>query len=471
MYASSPKSPRDYIPLYMYSGDYLDGKYHGEGTLYKRCPQGLVKYFIGTFHENLPLKGKVLYPSQKIRFEGTLKDEKMDKGVHWDEHGLLLWEGSFENEQPHGLGNGLFEGRFFQGLCNKGQFVRGTLSNSDGTLVYEGYFENGTYHGPGKTTTEIGDYSNGNLLFGLQMKKHVVDARMMYRYVGYFRDTKWHGMGALFVRIPAAGPNPCLVKLVGLFDNGHRHGTFEVFATDDRDPLLHPFQDHVLQNSDATFSTTTFSYGELRGTMEFYNGIHTGDITEMNLNGMHFSGSGYLGGDGTSIFVRHGPGTVFVRGLPRYTAMFVENMPIHFQKVYDEAGELMFESMDIPADTHVLTFLDPDQLWPAVHGLGKIYVNGHFLYTGRFSYGLLQNAKAILNSMKEMQIPYDSEMRDFISLEEFSKGSIAVVINEFGDKKAKPLSMESFLSITNAELKDPLRGAYPGLRFRKVVLW
>ena len=472
MYAKeNPKDPFHYLPTYAYIGDFQDAKMHGTGTLFKKVPFGLVKYFVGTFEDNEPKEGKILYPSQVTKFHGLLQNEKFSRGTLYAEDGTIQWTGCFENDLPHGSGSGKYKQWSFQGMMDHGNPTFGRLSTNQ-NLFYHGHLDSGLFHGLGQSPTEIGDFEKGVLVFGSStaQRRNFVDGIPIMRYVGPFRDGTWHGPGALFFKMFDLDEDT-LLKFVGTFDRGRRHGSFSVYKTTEDDPLLNPpgtRQGPCLKTS-PPFSTTPLTYGTCIGTADFTHNVHTGDITLLDDDVLTYRGSGRLFFEG-HVLVKHGIGTQYVKGYPRYSGVFDSHILVYVSTLFDENGLLLFEQNDVPTYAPI-EFLDEAREWPKLSGRGKVYgVNG-YLYTGSFQDGYLLNAEALLRELPAIDFVVQEQCVDYITYETIPRGEdcLAILINNITEHQ-KPLLVSTFLTLCQGVLKDPIRGGYPGIRFQKILM-
>lgn len=151
-----------------YSGEFLNGKFHGKGILDRRTWNG--DYYEGEFKND--------------EYHGYGKWDKL-KSIPWpkDEIESCPWkyEGFFENGKPHGEGTlttrtgKVYKGNFaFGGICYEGNCVdgKGAILYWHG-LHYKGEFKDGERNG-----------------FGEQY-----DANNRVKYIGGFKDGRYEGYG------------------------------------------------------------------------------------------------------------------------------------------------------------------------------------------------------------------------------------------------------------------------------------
>lgn len=468
-YDQVPVDPMDYMPKYMYIGGYLDGLYSGNGQLFKKVSFGLVLYFQGLFSKNSFDTGRLFYPSQTVHYHGSFHNNLFLRGSLYKEDGTLEWEGEFLDNRPHGNGRGSFKSHSFEGVMDNGTLQSGRL-HRQGSLVYEGEFRDNFYHGLGRTPTDLGDYEKGVLVYGTVFKlpaaKKTFNGIFIHRYVGSFENNQWHGPGTLFFKLLSIDDDTRYYKFTGQFVCGKLHGCADIYETSLDDPLLCT----TLTGLKYPFSGVSRTHGTLLGTADYHHNIHTGDITLLREDGIQYCGAGRVFCH-DQVLVKHGPGTAFVHGKMRFQGLFDSNVLIHVTKVYDETTRLLFEAIDGPTHLEGVHFLDADGVWPAVSGRGKVFsADGRYLYTGSFLDGKLLCAAELIDSMPSLEVfIQDVSPVDYISFEKLHVNDSAVVITDL-ETNQKPISVSSFLRVCESVLKDPVRGAYPGLRFQKIVL-
>ena len=159
--------------LLIYSGDYVDGVYSGEGKLYDA---GNLVYE-GTFLQGLYDGEGKLYDAGDLVYEGTFLQ------------GLYDGEGKLYDE-----GNLLYKGMFAQGLYDG----EGTLYEKNGKLLYVGKFSAGIRSGEGTA------YQNGKRIYkgGFADDLYngdgiLYDSAVGIRYRGSFIDGLYSGSGVL----------------------------------------------------------------------------------------------------------------------------------------------------------------------------------------------------------------------------------------------------------------------------------
>ena len=105
-----------------YNGKFKEGKYHGEGNLYKKNGE----QYIGEFNNGIFVKGKIKF-NNGDSYEGNIINNLME--------GKALYK--YKN------------GDIFKGTFIKGEKKFGSLTFNEGKNKYEGYFENDKFCGEG----------------------------------------------------------------------------------------------------------------------------------------------------------------------------------------------------------------------------------------------------------------------------------------------------------------------------------
>ena len=105
-----------------YNGKFKEGKYHGEGNLYKKNGE----QYIGEFNNGIFVKGKIKF-NNGDSYEGNIINNLME--------GKALYK--YKN------------GDIFKGTFLKGEKKFGSLTFNEGKNKYEGYFENDKFSGEG----------------------------------------------------------------------------------------------------------------------------------------------------------------------------------------------------------------------------------------------------------------------------------------------------------------------------------
>ena len=140
-----------------YEGDFLDGQYHGHGTLYKEghyeekgiFSENKYLYYVGDFKYNeFNGKGKLYMDhclGKYLFFEGNfINSYYCDNGKFYYQNKQVFYEGQIKNENINGKGiqyynNGKikFKGNFLNNKC-----MQGIYYSPEGIQLYEGNFKN-----------------------------------------------------------------------------------------------------------------------------------------------------------------------------------------------------------------------------------------------------------------------------------------------------------------------------------------
>lgn len=183
--------------LLIYSGDYIDGVYSGEGKFYDA---GSLVYE-GMFAQGLyDGKGR-LYEAGNLIYEGMFAQGLYDgEGILYEAAGALLYEGGFSAGLRSGEGTAYQDGK----RLYKGGFSD-DLYNGDGILYdpktgirYRGSFLDGLYSGSGVLTLDTGatvhaEFEQGEVIGDA---KCFLDGKLYYE--GSLRQLVPDGMGSLY---------------------------------------------------------------------------------------------------------------------------------------------------------------------------------------------------------------------------------------------------------------------------------
>lgn len=462
------------IPDRVWFGSYTDKKMHGPGELYELVETlGLVKRFVGTMHHDDMVQGSLYGVKQNrtgifLEFDGDFSAS--GTGSVWDEHGVLLWSGQTTNRKPHGIGKGTvthwgntfeFEGTHVHESSYTGSLLcrlhEHGIPHSD--LTYTGSLDKcGRPSGAG-TWTFRGDFLDGHftptdagLLFrGIARRKLRFLGQNVHLIAGALLIAEGvqvvnHGIHATFV---TRGTR--FFKFVEEYDKGDLIGTTDVYESDTNDPALF--------REDACL----IGYGTLLGRYDdFADRITTFD------SGGHktFDGTGCLEFGQEPEFVRDGYGTVYVRGLPRFTsALFDRSVYHNVCELYDDDGKIMWALDDVNYVHPESTYMDSYKEWPYLNGFGKVFSKtGDELYSIRFDHSCPIGLKAVVALMKARDLN-DDNFRDPITLDPIYRGRACLLVNE----NTSPMLVKSALAMWDTRpMTDPLRGSVPGYRFTKV---
>ena len=167
----------------VYQGEWKEGLYHGEGTLWRKDGCRLEGTFVNGYLEGT---GTVFRANGSVSYHGRFVEGKRDgEGIEYEEdgaeyegrfredrrdgHGLLsrdkevLYDGEWMNGLKHGqgremIGQTAYEGDFKQGLRDG----KGRLMRLNGQLIYSGDWVMGKRHGNGKEILKGGIVYEGS---------------------------------------------------------------------------------------------------------------------------------------------------------------------------------------------------------------------------------------------------------------------------------------------------------------------
>jgi hypothetical protein len=157
----------------LYEGEFLDGKYHGQGSHFTDYAT-----YTGEFLEGQLVQGKML-TNDVLEYEGQFLDFYFHGEGKLYEYGQLSYEGDFVEGSKHGDGKEFYipGGLMFEGSYNMGSKEGyGTLYYHNENKWYEGDFSHGRFHGNGKFYNEQGKLT----------------------YDGEFESNLMHGTGTLY---------------------------------------------------------------------------------------------------------------------------------------------------------------------------------------------------------------------------------------------------------------------------------
>lgn len=455
------------LPERIWLGPYEGKEMHGAGELYELVETlGLVKRFSGTMNNDRMIEGSFFGVKSNrtgiyLEFDGNFSE---GTGSLYSECGLLLWKGETKNRKPSGKGMGhvvhwnntfLFEG-IQKDSCFEGTLV---LRYSDVELRYEGSLDSlGRPNGKGVWSFR-GDVldgiftpeASGLRFYGIAHRRIKYLGQHVHSFVGEFRigdgvQLMNHGLRATILKRGTR-----FFKFVEDYTEGEIMGDTEVYETDASDPFLYA-------------NGCIREHGVLLGRHdEFADRIVTFDASGQKT----FDGSGFLEFYNEPEFVRDGYGTVFVRGLPRFTSAFFNRVVYNnVCELYDDEGHLLWALDDVNFVCAEHTYMDSFKEWPFLNGLGTVFSKtGQELYKVRFEHSKALGLKAVVALMACEDLR-DEHFVDPITLDPIPKGRICVLIND----NKNPLLVKSALSMWDSgPMIDPMTNV-PGLRFRKVKI-
>lgn len=190
--------PKDQLFRKVYSGEWVDGKRHGKGTL--EWKNGAI--YQGQWdRDSLSGIGSFFLPSSGVEYEGEFSDNQFH-GT-----GVLTWQstgrrysGAWKEGKHHGYGTLVYDNNDSrQRILYKGEWEEGKrhgfgIMKWRSGAEYEGNWFHGQRHGTGKQTFSNGDIHVGNWKGAL---RHGLGCRHFSngdRLIGTWKDDKKHGI-------------------------------------------------------------------------------------------------------------------------------------------------------------------------------------------------------------------------------------------------------------------------------------
>ncbi|MCY9666317.1 stalk domain-containing protein [Paenibacillus alginolyticus] len=257
--------------------------------------------------------GKLLYPNGKLKYEGQLKNGKMNgKGKLYREDGTLWYDAEFMNDAVEGTGTfiqqGLIDGNDMTNFYYVGEIKHGIPDGQGkgydprGRLIYQGGFENGKYAGHGKY------FVNGKIV-----------------YDGDFVMSQYDGYGKLY----SGG----YLLYEGQFKANNRHGKGKLYEQAFHHTLDYEgeFKNDIFNGEGSFYSSIDSFY-----TGQWVNGKKEGIGKEYSSYLLDYEGEFHNG-------VREGNGKLFESDRRIYEGMFKNGKPEGKGKLTDEYGKIIFE--------------------------------------------------------------------------------------------------------------------------------
>ena len=181
----------------------------GEGKLthtYKNG--GSVLRYEGGMKDGLRHGQAKIYHNDRttIHFDGRFKNGEVYSGKRYNRDGTLRYDGTYQNNKPHGRGKSFYRHNGESPLEYDGEFRngvrhgRGKSFRVDGSVEYAGQYENGKRHGRGKffrvdgSVEYAGQYENGTF-HGEGTHR---DLTGINAYTGMWKEGRKHGSGITF---------------------------------------------------------------------------------------------------------------------------------------------------------------------------------------------------------------------------------------------------------------------------------
>ena len=262
------KNPEEFPYLY-YDGEFIQGKYCGNGILYNTTEKYIGSFFDGKYNGygtrwvlnsssskvyqyegyyrdgKMDGPGKKYYPNGQILHDGIYENNKSTSGTTYYEDGSIMYKGEYSDSSYNGKGilywqngNVKYDGEWSNGK----RHGNGTYFREDGTKLYDGGWKEDKYYGYGKsfyedgiTTQYAGRWKDG--VRSGEGKEYYANG--VLRYDGSWEDDKWNGYGTWYWE---SGNKYC----EGIFKNGVLNGEATKYHENGELKYKGSFKDDVL---------------------------------------------------------------------------------------------------------------------------------------------------------------------------------------------------------------------------------
>ena len=243
---------------------------------------------------------KLFYPDGTIKFEGSFENGMRKKGKEYNKSGILVYDGTFVNQNYDGIGTFYYT----NGFVYKGEFKENKLSghgeiyDKDNNLIQKGLYSNNLLVQGDKYLDKkqklSGRFENGNIVFGTLFQDDVIQFEGFFdksekpengaiyfsgikRYSGNILNNKSNGYGKSYNRDGS-------LFYCGEYSNGKPHGKGIMYKNS-----LVKFDGTFENNLRVGFFTITYNSGHIiKGHFE-NNNLH-GKITIILASGKTFEG-------------------------------------------------------------------------------------------------------------------------------------------------------------------------------------
>ena len=202
-----PKEGKDLIlygdndyPIYL--GDFLNFKYNGVGIIFFENSNKIK--FDGKLKDDNYVKGILYFENGNKKYEGKFKNNKYEGNgiLYFEKYNKIFYEGIFiDNEYKNGIlyglkGEKIYEGEIQNSIPKEGKNIK--LYKLKGFLKYEGDISNFSYNGKGKLFTGEnipifdGTFKNGIKISGITYQNSVK------KYEGEYINDKLNGYGKIY---------------------------------------------------------------------------------------------------------------------------------------------------------------------------------------------------------------------------------------------------------------------------------
>lgn len=216
------KDTEEFPHLY-YEGEFIQGKYCGNGILYNTTEKYIGSFFDGKYN-GYGTQWILNSSSSKVyRYEGIYESNQSTSGTSYYEDGNIKYKGEFNNSGYNGKGilywqngNVKYDGEW----SNNKRHGNVTCFREDGTKLYDGAWKEDSYYGYGEsfyedgiTTQYVGRWNNG--VRSGEGTAYYENGSL--HYSGSWEDNKWNGSGIWYWE---SGNKYC----EGIFKNGVLNG-------------------------------------------------------------------------------------------------------------------------------------------------------------------------------------------------------------------------------------------------------
>lgn len=177
----------------MYTGNWVDGKFHGSGQLVYSNGDT----YNGDFYEGRICGQGSLAVVGGLTYEGQWNDDQFDgRGTLKYPNGVI-YEGQFKNGMKHGKGGIVYPngGKYYGGWLDDAKHGPGKFDYPDGS-IYEGEWCNDLPDGKGKKVWANGMEYDGNWSKGLRKGQGTCSYPDSSQYSGTWLDDQRHGHGS-----------------------------------------------------------------------------------------------------------------------------------------------------------------------------------------------------------------------------------------------------------------------------------
>ena len=508
-YSTDVSETKSYSPLTEHVGEFLDGKPHGKGQLFRRNDKTgcLYLHIDGTFGiDGNAVQGILYRANGSIIFDGYMQSSSQWNGALFHPDGMPQWYGQVTNGFPSGNG--------FGHLWNSSDMVKGTMTSegffgivSNPLFQYHGHLNTiGERHGTGelndfymyddKRVHVLGNFMSNEFTYGT-----MVFAHDEYQQIGLFQVFAFSGpfqteyvpflqtkcslkhfdsqTYAFYIKSLTGG----VYKIVSTFQAMRGGiGQMSMFKCDydNEKPLNVKIAPKFNQFMKFLFKKTgTYIGSTIKRTIgEKFT------IRKIFPNGQEYNGYGNVSISNGPNVIPDGHGCITVNGIRRFCAIYNNGTALSVVKYYDETGCLIWQlKSTLLTIDETLEFTDfPHRLVPKISALCTASVYDHdktLLYTAEFKDHKFTNIQQVIASMPVKRIVCETPVECPISTDTFQQNDLAIVVNDiltsqddgtFRSKYNTFLTVDTFETLCTTTMKDPFRGSMPCFRFHVVKI-